>query len=455
MKKRVIYYLIDGARPDILQKLSHQGLLPNMTKYLIEEGSFITSTSCLPSTTGPAYLPMLTGHFPGDHHITGIRWFDKKNYFQTSRWNRGSMRSYCGYEAKYFNDDMDPSMPSLFETYDHGFNIYNMITKGVEEVNDLTKDIKTKLYFKAHFYHKHHQVDKAGHQCLMKCLNGDPRFIFAVFPSIDWDAHTYHYEDEKTIDAYRIADSSLGEVVEKLKRQNRYDETLIIMSSDHGLSATTNHLDLGKYFKNKGFRVLEYPNIFTIRPNLAISISGNAFASLSFLDSKDHYFAEDLDRNHGKVLNEFVQEPAIDFIIYRKDSDSIAVQSESGRSHIRMKNGRYWYTIDTADPLDIGTNIKNADASAIFDQTYHTQYPDSIFQICQLMQSDRAGDVLVCAANGHDLRDFWEIPEHKGSHGSLHKDHMLMPVLTNKKHILSKPGRSNEIHGAIKQWLDS
>jgi predicted AlkP superfamily pyrophosphatase or phosphodiesterase len=285
--KKVIFYLIDGARPDILKKLAEKGHLPNIQRHLIEEGSFSKGSTCFPSTTGPAYLPYLTGAFPGDHHITGIRWFDKMEYFSNGLWTRNSMRSYCGYEAAYFNDDMDSTLPSLFEEYEDGINLYNMITKGVREENDVTKKGKTGLYFRAHFKHEHHQVDKAGHLHLMDSLHKESRFTFAVFPSIDWDSHTYHFDDpETTHQAYKIADDSLGEVVEQLKARNEYQDTLMIMASDHGLSSTHTHLDLGNFFRSHKYRVMEYPLFFKWRPQVAIFISGNSFATISFLDKK-------------------------------------------------------------------------------------------------------------------------------------------------------------------------
>ena len=70
------------------------------------------------------------------------------------------------------------------------------------------------------------------------------------------------------------------------------------------------------------------------------------------------------------------------------------------------------------------------------------------------MKSDRAGDVVISAATGYDLRDFWEIPEHKGSHGSLHWEHMHVPVLTNKKGLIDEPIRTSHINGVIRNWLD-
>ncbi|NNE26032.1 MAG: alkaline phosphatase family protein, partial [Saprospiraceae bacterium] len=342
-KKRVIFYLIDGARPDILNKLVDQEALPNIAQFLIKEGSYVKGTTCFPSTTGPAYLPFLTGASPGDHHITGIRWFDKKQYFE-GRWGRNAMRSYCGYEAKYFNDDMNPQYPSLFETYEHGYNIYNMVTKGVKEENDVTAKGKSKLYFDAHFKHKHHKVDELGHEKLMASIEEDFEFIFAVFPSIDWDSHSYHYEDPKTIEAYKLVDRSLGELVAKLKAQDKYDETLIVMASDHGLTSTHTHLDLGRFMKKNGYRVLEYPSVWSLFPKVAVFISGNSFATLTFLDQKPLYFKEALMHKHGHVINNLVNDPAIDFAVVRKSESALTVINSEGEADIDIKGELMKYT---------------------------------------------------------------------------------------------------------------
>lgn len=452
-KKKVLFYLIDGARPDILQKLADQGKLPNIQNLLIDQGSFTKGTTCFPSTTGPAYLPFLTGASPGDHHITGIRWFDKTAYFDQGKWARNAMRSYCGYEAKYFNDDMDPAMPSLFEEYPDGINLYNMITKGVKEENDVTKKGKTGLYFRAHFKHEHHNVDRAGHEKLMTSLDKNAAFTFAVFPSIDWDSHTYHFDDpETTHKSYKIVDDSLAEVCKELQRTNSYEDTLIIMASDHGLSSTHSHLDLGGFFKKHKYRVLEYPSIWKWKAQVSVFISGNSFGSVCFLDKKEDYTWSTLNKNHGDVIHNLVQEPAIDFVLTRGKENEYVIINDKGESIIRYRNGMLSYNPQSADVLSLGT-IEPCSISESFEKTIETAYPDALYQCHQLMQSHRAGDLVVSAATGYDLRDFWEVPEHKGSHGSLHWEHIHVPILTNQKDHITKPIRTKEIHSVIKNWL--
>jgi predicted AlkP superfamily pyrophosphatase or phosphodiesterase len=129
-KPLVVIYLIDGARPDVLRELIEAGELPNIAREIAGPGTFTTATSCFPSTTGPAYLPVLTGRFPGTANIPGIRWVDKAE-FQRNRWSPKSIRSYNGYEALRFSSDLPLDCPTLFELFDRPFNVYSMLTRGL------------------------------------------------------------------------------------------------------------------------------------------------------------------------------------------------------------------------------------------------------------------------------------------------------------------------------------
>jgi predicted AlkP superfamily pyrophosphatase or phosphodiesterase len=202
--KRVLFYLVDGAHSEVLPELIAKGELPNI-KRIIDEGTYRKATTCFPSTTGPAYLPFLTGHFPGTMDITGIRWFDKKE-FKRTRFNKLAMRSYCGPEAAWFNSDMPADKPTLFELMGESYNVYNMITRSVPDEYDLGKKGKGLLYMRAHFKLRHHPVDIQGHQRIMEMLNSgkDFNFLFAVFPSVDWDSHYHHIRDARTVEAYDI-----------------------------------------------------------------------------------------------------------------------------------------------------------------------------------------------------------------------------------------------------------
>jgi hypothetical protein len=84
------------------------------------------------------------------------------------------------------------------------------------------------------------------------------------------------------------------------------------------------------------------------------------------------------------------------------------------------------------DPLRVGLELQNVFASDAFDALTGGDYPDAIVQIAQLASSARSGDIIVSAAPAWDFRERWEPVRHASTHGSLHRDHMLVPLLVSK-----------------------
>lgn len=450
--------MVDGAHIDVLPELISRGELPNMKK-IVDEGTYRKATTCFPSTTGPAYLPFLTGHFPGTMNITGIRWFDKKE-FKRSRLNKYAMRSYCGPEAAWFNTDMPAEKKTLFELLGESYNVYNIVTRGAAGEYDLTKKGKGLLYTRAHFMGRHHPVDRLGHARIMEMLKkgNDFDFLFAVFPSVDWDSHYYDIRDSRTIEAYKIADESLGEVREFLERKGWWQNTLFLLTSDHGLTASHTHLDLGDWLTANDLKSVSYPVIWRRKPKSAVMISGNAFGSIHLLNhTGDHVLREkEIFKCLGQDrFNNLLNEKAVDFVAYRGEKEGTChVHNREGRATIEKSGGRYKYFPEAGDPFGLASELYTNNHREALEVTFNSNYPDAFVQIDQLLASRRAGDLIVNAAKGYDLRDFWEVPEHKGSHGSLHREHIAVPLLYNQKNWASHPARTADLFNTILKWMD-
>ena len=456
-KKRVLFYLLDGARPDILSELIAQGKLPHLQQ-LVEEGTFRFATTCFPSTTGPAYLPFLTGQFPGTMNIPGIRWFDKQE-FKRTRWNKMAMRSYCGPEAGWFNTDMPADKATLFDLLGESYNLYNMITRNIPDAYDLGKKGKNWLYTRAHFLKRHHPVDIQGHERIMGLLKSgkDFDFLFAVFPSVDWDSHYHHIRDHRTIAAYQIADNSIGEVRAYLEKKGWWKNTLFMLTSDHGLTPSHTHFDLGDWMTKQGMKSVGYPIIWRQNPKSAVMISGNSFGSVHLLNHDgDHVLQEKelVDHFSKERMDELLKKKAVDFITYRGNREGeYYVQNHQGKALISQHQETYAYRPIDADPLFL-QNITVKGHRGALESTFNSLYPDALVQISQLFKSRRAGDIVVSARNGYDLRDFWEYPEHKGSHGSLTKEHIHVPLIYNQKGWAEHAARTADIFPTILKWMD-
>jgi hypothetical protein len=385
----------------------------------------------------------LTGCFPGTLNIPGIRWLDKAEY-RRRRWGLSRFRSYNGIEAPLFNSDLPKEHPTLFEIFQRPYNIFSMITRGLPKGHNLTARSKLPAYLYAHLTDDWNAVDRLAFKLLMRCLDLSPDFVFAVFPGVDSYSHLNHPRHDKTISAYRFVDTVVGEVVAKLKRLGRWHETLLVITSDHGLTATDQHLDLALFLQGRGIRTMYYPIVWKYRPQASVMISGNALGQIYWLDG------ENVGRQEY-VLGELLSRPEVDLVITRGSDGVLQIDSANGRAFIDSHSGLR-YMLATGDPLRNGAMENPMNHREALEATYDLQYPDALVQVDQLFSSSRCGDMVVISKIGYDLRSAFEWPEHHASHGSLCREHMIVPLIYNQSEWDRRPARTTDIFNTILKW---
>jgi hypothetical protein len=109
-----------------------------------------------------------------------------------------------------------------------------------------------------------------------------------------------------------------------------------------------------------------------------------------------------------------------------------------------MDEGHYSYERESGDPLGIGHDLSRVSADAAYDATIETDYPDSLVQIAHLLTASRSGDIVLSAARDWDFRARYEPIPHVSSHGALHREHMLVPLLLNRP-ATHKPRRTVDV----------
>ncbi len=434
--KRCYMILADGARPDVMEAELKKGNLPNISRYLVEPGLFQPMTTVFPSTTGPAYLPYLTGCFPGTCNVPGIRWFDKDHYAEHG-WGFKSFRSYVGLETFLMGRDTKEGIPSAFDLFDKPVSLFNMVHKGVKARYNLTRFSRIWYLYYAHLTDRWAFVDEAATRKFLAFAKEDPDFAFIAYPAIDEYSHQSSPFHPRTLQAYAELDKHVGKIVEFLKKQGWLDSTLLAIFSDHGLSETRHHFDIGPHLEEKGLRTFFYSQIFKFRFEASSMVSGNGMTHLYFKGDhgwKGRMPVEEISRR-SLLIDELRMRPEVDVVAGQGSDGSFHIFSSRGYGAFKATATEIDYEWKHADPLGIFDNHPGRHIRMTWDESYlktiNTHYPDIFVQLIQVFRSPRTGDLIVSAKSGSDLRFKYEHPEHKASHGALCSEHMKIPLVFN------------------------
>jgi hypothetical protein len=442
----VVILLADGARPDTLDAAVRSGALPALAR-LRAEGGMHTVTSCFPSVTGPAYAPFLMGRFPGPIGLPGLRWFDRAREVCSFP---DYTRSYVGYQMSAVDRDIASDAPTIFELCGRSIGALNVIGRGLP-VRDRIGSITALSALRA--ARTHFSGDVAGWlqidrdvaaQVTRRIREDEPEFVFAALTGVDKVSHARGHGSPMIMDALRIVDDAAAEIRVDAERAGRWEEMSLWVVSDHGHSRVTNHEDLAGIVAAAGHRTMSHPWVFTRAPDIAVMVSGNAMAHLYLDVQSPNSPSEDPVSRWQDLLASLLARPSVDLAVTRRGVDVTIHSGERGRAKARLDSGRYFYERETGDPLKIGRDLDGVSSDEAYDATIETDYPDSVVQIVHLAHSPRSGEIILSAARDWDFRANYEPIPHLSSHGALHREHMLVPLLVNRP-IHGQPRRTVDV----------
>jgi arylsulfatase A-like enzyme len=430
----VIILLADGARPDVLGAALRTRELPALAQ-LAEEGGSHTIATVFPSVTGPAYTPFLTGQHPGSVGLPGLRWYDRAH--SACRWPSYA-RSYIGPQCRFLDRDLAEDAETMFELADSSIGALSVIRRGLTP----SRQIGSGSAFVARTAVTHFRgkvsgwldIDRnIGDRFVQRVRDERPEFGFAAFTGIDKASHAFGHDSGMVHDAMRVVDDMCGRIRGDAERSGRWDSTHLWVVSDHGHSRVTTHEDLARVVASLGFRVVAHP--WTVRrgAQIAVAVSGNAMAHIyTGLESRTQRFWPSLSSEWDCVANMLLSRESVDVMLLPLSPASCEVRArERGSAVVSWDDGRYAYHPITGDPLGIGEHDYLSESDA-FDVTVDSFYPDAIVQIARISSCARSGDIILSAAPDWDFRARYEPIPHVSSHGALHREHMLVPLITNR-----------------------
>ena len=442
----VIILVADGARPDILAAALDRGDLPALAR-MRSEGGLYTVATAWPSVTGVAYTPFLMGRYPGPVGLPGLRWFDRSRGIGSLV---GHARSYVGSGIRQVDRDLCADSPTLFELAGRSIGALNVIQRGLPWRDRL--GFGPGFAARAALTHFGGNVrgwlaidrDIGAH--LARRIRRDrPDFVFAALTGIDKSSHSRGHDAPVVREAMQIVDHLAAELRDDAERSGTYESTHLWIVSDHGHSRVTHHDDLAQWFRGLGLRTLAHPWTFGSWQDLAVMVSGNAMAHIYLeLQRRERPYWPALRERWEAQISALAARASVDLVILPHSASVTEVRGTGrGMAAIEVRDGRYSYRPQTGDPLGIG-EVLDASSLDALDATAGSDYPDSIVQIASLAGSPRSGEVILSATREWDFRERYEPIPHVSSHGALHREHMLVPLLTNHQ-LTGVPRRTVDI----------
>ncbi len=399
----MVVVIVDGLPVDLLER--ELPSLPFLRERLPYGGEAI---SCFPSTTGPAYFPFLAGATPGRANVPGIRWFDRTAR-TPSRFPHRGLRSYVGPDAGKLR--IDTGVTTLFAR--HAWPVSSPVNKDSPKRRERSRDLVWAL---AHFLHTWEQADRRTAWKLGRGLGKGRPIVFSVFPSVDEFGHVYGLGDARSADALATIDRLLAAKLEAFPGD-------IVLSADHGLTETSTHLDLRALVEERVGPTLAFPLIGMPDPAAVVCESGNAMANVYLRGDTGWRERPSVERARA-LARELAGLDGIDSVAIRgAERDSAELRSRDGVGEVGFANGTLWQRGPVFAEAFEGASPQEALARSVASHR-----PDAAFALASVFASERTGDLLVSAAAGYDLRAAREWPEHRASHGALHRAHTLVPV---------------------------
>lgn len=441
-KKAVLAFLVDGARADIVRHLAEAGELPILKRHFFDRGGMADATSVFPTVSGPAHLPLLCGVHPGAANLPGIRWAERPTG-QRGRF-LGRTRSYMApLRAWKLEHDVPASVRTLFSYVPKMADVNTWFVRGCPGGARRTRWSKPTAFLRALITRNWHSSEDQAERAVVAALDKGFTSVHAVFPATDELGHRFGPLSEPSFESYRRFDRALGRIIDALARLGRADDTLMVLSSDHGQTGTHTHIDIDAVVAKSYPRTVCYPKIwrYALSAQAAVMVSGNSMANL-YVQGKSGWQErpdfDDMASQAADLKARLLEHEAIEHVLYRgPQPGSYVLANREGSFHLQVEAGegaaepRVRMRCEGKNPLGYQSFPEVADRNEIARFTADTDYPDTPWQIVQFFRSSRAGDMAVCARHGFDLRARFEYQPHNGSHGGFHRDHFLVPALVN------------------------
>ncbi len=430
---QVILFVIDDLRADQFNHLLSEGKLPNMKEYL-SEGIKSNSTACYPAITYPAQSTMLTGLYPDSYEIPGGHWVKR---------DEKVIRNYNSFkEFNTVNKELGDQVKTIFELITGRTSTLSTgLTRGASCIFPRKWQIinlyiwymllqrKQLIYLNTLLLNKMQKQFNAAEP---------PRLTVCWFISTDNFLHNHGSNSEFYIQGLRDIDEKIGQFIngtkkwKGLKNLGYFDDTAIILTSDHGNFQAKQWVDISSYLDQIGLIPLipkKQDGNFdaTMGSVCFFNLRGDTWIERPTIEQLRCYGPHKID-----LLEALLKIPGAKYLYYRNDGN----KSEEGSIHIIKKEESTTFSAIIEYQNDKTRLVSNSDlygyakdeiSAKMLDgkfhsidewlaHTHHIDFPMIVDQIARLFRNPNSCDIVISTC-GNTIFNY--------EHGFTKNDHIF------------------------------
>jgi predicted AlkP superfamily pyrophosphatase or phosphodiesterase len=263
----VVLVSIDGMLPAYYVEADRMGLgIPNL-RALVREGAYATgATSVMPSVTFPAHTTMVTGVSPRRHGIFtneifdpdgalggGWHWYydDVRTPTLFSRARAAGLKTAAVTWPVTAGAPIDLNIPDMYPNPNlrEAKNLLSLArTPAAARVLDGLLPPAEELV---------HMSDELRARVAVRFLGEKPDLLAVHFLGLDEAQHRAGPRTPAAVAALEAIDGLVGQVFQALRDQGRWDETTVVLVSDHGFMAVEHEIRVATLLRTLGLYALD------------------------------------------------------------------------------------------------------------------------------------------------------------------------------------------------------
>lgn len=288
---------VDGMRPDsYLAAESLQLKVPTLLT-LMHEGAYSEGVEpVFPSVTYPSHVTLVTGTYPGKHGIVtnlawdplnrnndGWRWYSEDIRVPTL-WDRARARglrtSLLGWPVTV-GARADLRIPDIWRTYQpEDMKLIRAVsTDGAfEQVSGQSTDFALRYMSIAT------RDDMLTEIACRDIIENHPNLLLLHLISVDFQQHFHGPSSPEAKAAIEKSDQEIAKVIDAVKNAGLWEQSALVVLSDHGFTSVSTSVHLGVLLAQEGFVSLRGNRV---RDWKAVSLTADGTAYIYVKDPQD------------------------------------------------------------------------------------------------------------------------------------------------------------------------